>query len=128
MAQQWNWMNMPMRPALPPPRTKADIYEPPGGEAYIIEMHVPGIKPEEISIEATPDTLRVSVDPKPLDDSDRKYLRREQETGPWSRFFEFPMEIDPDQVRATIEYGILKIYATKALGGKLKVVPITQAA
>src|SRR6202521_1436001 len=121
MAQQWNWVNIPTRPALPPPPAAADVYEPAGGEAYVIEMHVPGVKPEEIAVEATPNSLRVSTDPQQPQDSGRRYIRREQEIRPWSRFFEFPMEIDTDKVRATMENGILKIYAPKALAGQPKV-------
>ena len=125
MAQQWNWLNIPMRPALPPPPTTADVYEPAGGEAYVVEMHVPGVKAEEIAVEVTPNSLRVSTDPRQPQDSGRRYIRREQEIRPWSRFFEFPMEIDTDKVRATMENGILKIYAPKALAGQPKVIRIT---
>ena len=32
-----------MVPALPPPRLTADIYETAGGEAYVIELPVPGL-------------------------------------------------------------------------------------
>jgi HSP20 family protein len=127
MAQQWNWLNIPMRPALPPPPTTADVYEPAGGETYIIEMHVPGVKPEEIAIEATPDTLRVTTEPQQPQDSGRRYLQREQEIRPGSRLFEFPMAIDPDKAQATLENGILKIYATKALASQRKVIRIGES-
>jgi HSP20 family molecular chaperone IbpA len=127
MAQQWNWLNIPMRPALPPPPTTADVYEPAGGEAYVIEMHVPGVKPEEIAIEATPDSLRVSTEPQQPEDSGRRYIRREHEIRPSSRLFEFPMAIDPDKVQATLENGILKIYATKALASQRKVIRIEES-
>jgi HSP20 family protein len=127
MAQQWNWLNIPMRPALPPPPTTADVYEPAGGETYIIEMHVPGVKPEEIAIEATPDSLRVSTEPEQPQDSGRRYLQREQEIRPGSRLFEFPMAIDPDKAQATLENGILKIYATKALASQRKVIRIGES-
>lgn len=126
MAQQWGWLNMPMRPALPPPPTTADLYEPAGGEAYIIEMHVPGVKPEEIVVEAAPESVRVSVDRQQSEDSGRRYILREQEMRSWSRLFEFPMEIDPDKVRATLENGILKVYATKALANQPKIIPIRE--
>jgi HSP20 family protein len=127
MAQQWNWLNIPMRPALPPPLATADVYEPAGGEAYIIEMHVPGAKPEEIAIEATPNTLRVSTDPQQPQDSGRRYIQREQEIRPWSRLFEFPMAIDADKVRATLQNGILKIYAPKTLADRPKVIRIRES-
>jgi HSP20 family molecular chaperone IbpA len=127
MAQQSIWLNIPMRPALPPPPTTADVYEPAGGEAYVIEMHVPGVKPEEIAIEATPDSLRVSTEPQQPQDSGRRYIQREQEIRPSSRLFEFAMAIDPDKVQATLENGILKIYATKALGSQRKVIRIGES-
>lgn len=41
-----------MVPALPPPRLTADIYETAGGDAYMIEIPVAGLKPDEIVIEA----------------------------------------------------------------------------
>jgi HSP20 family protein len=126
MAQQWNWLNMPMRPALPPPPTTADLYEPAGGEAYIIEMHVPGVKPEEVMVEAMPESVRVSVNRQQTDDFGRRYILREQDMRSWSRLFEFPMEIDPDKVRATLENGILKIQATKALANQPRVIPIKE--
>jgi HSP20 family molecular chaperone IbpA len=59
MAQQSSWFDIPMRPALPPPPATADLYETAGGEAYVVKMHVPGVEPEEIVVEATPDSLRV---------------------------------------------------------------------
>lgn len=127
MAQQSNWLDPQTRPALPPPPATADIYEPQGGEAYVVEMHVPGVKPAEITIEATPGTLRVSTDPQQPQDSGRRYIQREQEIRSWSRLFEFPMEIDPDRVRATLENGILRIYAPKTLASQPKVIKISES-
>src|SRR5258708_36270699 len=92
MAQQWNWLDLPMRPALPPPPSTADLYEPAGGEEYIIEMHVPGLESEEIVVEATPESVRVSTEPQKPEESGRTYIRREQATRPWSRVFAFSME------------------------------------
>jgi HSP20 family molecular chaperone IbpA len=130
MAQQWNWLDIPMRPALPPPPSTADMYEPAGGEEYVIEIHVPGVKPEDIVIEARPEGLRVSTnapqDEKSAQDekSGRKYILREQEIRRWSRLFEFPMEIDTDRVRAELENGILKIHAPKALSNPPKIIRV----
>jgi len=33
-------------------RLTADVYETPGGETYVLEIPLPGVKPEEIVIEA----------------------------------------------------------------------------
>ena len=65
MTQQWNWLRRPLLPALPPPRLTADIYETPGGEAYMIEIPIPGLTPEEIVIDVTSDNLTVSTSKSP---------------------------------------------------------------
>ena len=117
-----------MVPALPPPRLTADIYETAGGEAYTIEMPVPGLKPDEIVIEVTIDTITISTEPKQVEpDSGRRYIQREQALRPASRIFEFPMDIDTDNVRATLENGILKIHVPKAAASQRKVIRVAQS-
>jgi len=86
-----------------------------GGEAYVIEISVPGLKPDEIVIEADSSSLTVSTEPQQAEpDSGRRYIQREQPVRPLSRLFEFPVEIDTDNVRTTLENGILKIHVPKA--------------
>jgi HSP20 family molecular chaperone IbpA len=66
------------------------------------------------------------MNPPQEEDSGRNYIRHEQEIRPWSRLFELPMDIDPDNVRATLENGILKIYAPKATASRRKVTRIRE--
>ncbi len=63
------------RATEPVSQLKADIYETPGGEAYVIEIPVPGVKPDEIGIEVTVDSITVSTQRKDPD-SGRKYVPR----------------------------------------------------
>jgi HSP20 family protein len=129
MTQQWNWLRRPMLPALPPPRLTADIYETLGGEAYVIEIPIPGLTPEEIVIDVTSDSLTVSTRPQQAEsESNRRYVQREQSVGAMSRLFEFPEEIDTDHVQATLENGILKIHAPKAAAGRRRVIRLGKAA
>jgi len=118
-----------MVPALPPARLTADIYETAGGEAYVIEIPVPGLKPDEIVIEVNSSSLTVSTEPQQAEpDSGRRYIQREQPVRPLSRLFEFPVEIDTDNVRTTLENGILKIHVPKAAVGRRKVIRVGQLA
>jgi HSP20 family protein len=129
MTQQWNWMPRTKMPALPPPRLTADIYETVDGDAYVIEIPVAGRKPEEIIIDATSESLTVSTKPQQAEaNTSRRYLQREQPLEPMSRLFEFPVEIDTDNVRATLENGILKIEAPKAAAGRRRVILVGQSA
>jgi HSP20 family molecular chaperone IbpA len=63
----------------------------------VIEIPVPGLNPEEITIEATIDTMTVTDKPQQTEaDSGRTYIQHEQLVQPTSRIFEFPAEIDTD--------------------------------
>ena len=43
-----------------------------------------------------------------------------------SRVFEFPTEIDPDNISATLEAGMLKIHVPKAAASRRRVIPLKQ--
>jgi HSP20 family protein len=112
-------------PALPPPHLNADIYETVDGDAYILEIPVPGLQASELTIEATPDILTVSTHPAEQNgEINRRYLWQEQARGPMSRVFEFPVEIDPDNISANLEAGMLKIRVPKAAASRRKVIKV----
>ena len=82
----------------------ADIYETPCADAYVIEIPVPGLKPDEIVVEADTYSLTVSTEPAQTEPkSGRRYIQREFSVRPMSRIFNFPVEIDIDNVQATLE-------------------------
>jgi HSP20 family molecular chaperone IbpA len=66
-------------------RATADVYETPGGEAYVVKIPLPGLTREEIIVEA---------------------------------------DVDTDNVRVTLERGMLRIRAPKAAAGRPKVVRV----
>jgi HSP20 family protein len=131
MRQAWSPHVMMAMRALPSPRLTADVYETAGGDAYVVEIPVPGRTPDEISIEATPDMLTVTVRPRERrTEPAQAYLQREQPiaVGPESRIFEFPTEIDTDGIDATLRHGILRIQVPKAAASRRKVIVVEQSA
>ena len=138
MARQWSVRGGPIdqllgdvfaRPALPAPRLTANVYETVDADAFVIEIAVPGLRPEEITIEATSDGLTVSTHPQEAaSGAERRYIERDQPLMPMSRVFEFPVEIDTDNIRATLEHGILRIVAPKAAAGRRRVIKVAQSA
>jgi len=115
-----------MRPALPPPRLNADIYETVDGDTYVVEIAVPGLDVTEIDVEATPDMLTVTTRPRERErQSSRRYLLQEQQTEGMSRVFQFPDEIDPDGINATVQAGILRIEVPKAAASRRRVIRLT---
>src|SRR5581483_940191 len=114
------------RPALPSPRLAADVYETADGNAFVVEIPVPGLTPDQLTIEATADTLTVATQPRPAErEPGRTYIQREQAPGPMSRVIEFPVDIDTDNIRATLELGLLKIHVPKAMAGRRRIIKIS---
>ncbi|HEV7663023.1 MAG TPA: Hsp20/alpha crystallin family protein [Chloroflexota bacterium] len=112
-------------PALPAPRLTADIYETPDGDAYVVEIPVPGLSAGEITIEVTPEMVTVTTRPAASqDDAQRRYLQHEQQVQPMSRVFEFPVEINPDEISANLDAGMLKLHVPKAAASRRKVIKL----
>lgn len=112
-----------------PEQLLSNVYETPGGEAYVIEIPVPGLKPEEIIIEVSVHTVTVRTEPGETEpDPGRKYLQHEVSMRAMSRIFELPREIDTDNVRATLENGLLKIKVPKAIAARRRIIRIGQSA
>ncbi|TAK34911.1 MAG: Hsp20/alpha crystallin family protein [Chloroflexota bacterium] len=138
MVQQWNPFRETIdqflheasgRPSLPPARLTADVYETTDGEAFVVEIAVPGVKPDEIKVEAAGDSLTVSTQPQQAEpETGRRYFRREHPAGPMSRIIDFPEEIDTDNTQATLEHGILKIHVPKAAVSRSKVIKVRYSA
>jgi HSP20 family molecular chaperone IbpA len=91
------------------PQLAANIYDAPGGDAYVVEIPLADAKADDIGIEVTVDTITVKVPSE-------------------SRVFEFPADLDTDHVRAQLKQGVLRIEAPKALAGKRRTVRVEQVA
>ena len=114
--------------ALPPPRPTADVYETVDGDAFVIEVAAPGFLASQIIIEATSDSVTVSMMPKRARSGTRNRKIQQNPTPvPMSRVVQFPREIDTDNVRATLEHGIMNIYIPKAVASARRVIPIRKS-
>ena len=92
---------------------KADIRE--TDNAYELDIDLPGFKKDEVNLKLDQGYLTISAS-KGLDkddkDKDGRYIRRERYAGACSRSF-YVGEVEPDQVSAKYEDGILKISVPK---------------
>jgi HSP20 family protein len=106
---------------------RANFYETAGGDEYVIEVPVPGLEQSEIAIEADAESLVVRTEPRERAQSDGKYIQREHTPEPMSRVFEFPQEIDTDNIRATLDKGMLRLRVPKAAIGRRRIIRIVQS-
>ncbi len=79
-------------------------------EELIALVALPGSSKENIDLRVTEDSL--TVDAKMVA-REGKYLRREMGTAPRHREIKLPMEIKPEQVKASFKEGILEVRLPK---------------
>ena len=93
---------------------------------YYVRAELPGVKADELDIQATASNLSISGERKiELENEGAKYHRREREAGKFSRLVELPDEIDPDKVTAKLDNGILSVIVAKAEIAKPKQISIS---
>jgi HSP20 family protein len=91
----------------------ADIEE--TDDAFIVQLDVPGVKPEDIDVELRENQVRITGEIK---EKERTGVLRRQ-TRPVGRFehlIALPGEVDPDKVEATLSDGVLTLHLTKTGG------------
>lgn len=101
-----------------------NLYEKDG--TYTLECAVPGYKKDDITVEARGDQVMISGKySQEKTEEQNQYHCREMRQGSFMRTVGLPQEVDPDQVAAKLENGMLRItlHPTKSI--KSKTIPVT---
>lgn len=95
-------------------------------DAYVLKAQLPGIKPEDIAIEATAEevTIKGELKQEQQERKEEDFLRRELRYGKMQRSFMLPLAIDPNKVEATFEHGVVTVTLPKSEIVKPKVITI----
>ena len=92
---------------------------------YYVHAELPGIKPDELDISVTGDSLTISgerkIDPE---DENANYHRRERESGKFSRALSLPGQIDTSKVEASTANGVLTVVLSKSEAAKPKQITV----
>jgi len=91
---------------------------------YYIRAELPGIRPEDLEISVTLDTLTISGERKIPEEKNVSYYRREREAGKFNRVVSLPGQIDIEKVEAKYKNGILTIILPKAETSKVKQITV----
>jgi HSP20 family protein len=90
-------------------------------DGYVITAALPGVRPEDVQIEATSNTISISgetSDEREVDEGE--YVRRERRFGRFYRMLELPVEINADKAEASFENGVLTLRVPKSEATKPK--------
>ena len=94
-------------------------------DKYYIRAELPGVKGDELDIQVTENNLAISGERKiAAEEEGARYHRREREAGTFSRIIGLPGDINPDNVDAKLENGILTVVVSKAEAAKPKQISV----
>jgi len=98
---------------LGPETLVVDMYE--TDESVVVKTSVPGVKPEEIDITITGDTLTIKGETKVEEKVEKtNYIRQERRYGAFSRSVTLPTTVVAEQAKAEFEHGVLTLTLPKA--------------
>lgn len=100
-----------------------DAYHTPN--EVVVKAALPGLKPEDISIDITGDTLTIKGEGKAEKEIKKEdYLYQERRFGAFSRSIALPRGLQPDKAEATMEDGVLTLTIPKAEEVKPKAIKV----
>lgn len=100
-----------------------DIHE--NADSYQIEADLPGMRKEDISIDLQDNVLTISGERKQESEaSGQEDVRVERRYGKFVRSFTLPPNVDPDNIKASYQNGVLKLQLPKREEAKPKQIKV----
>ena len=84
------------------------------GNQFLLRAELPGFEKDDVEIMTNKYTLTFSAEKKSQkEEKEKNYLHRERTYSSSRRTINFPEEVDPSKVQATMNNGVLEIIAPK---------------
>ncbi len=84
-------------------------------DSVIVTAELPGVKKEDISINATEDGIEISAEIKREEKLEEKgFYRRERSYDRYYRSYSLPAPVKPNEAQATYKNGVLEVVLPKA--------------
>ncbi len=100
-----------------------DVYE--TDQDVVVKSSVPGVKPDDIDITITGDTLTIKGETKSEEKVEKaNYIRQERRYGAFSRSLTLPTTIVAEKAKAEFENGVLTLTLPKAEEVKPKTIKV----
>jgi HSP20 family protein len=100
-----------------------DVYE--TDDSVVVEAAVPGLKPEDVDINITGETLTIKGETTFEEKVEREnYIRQERRYGSFCRAVALPDGLDKDEAEADFENGVLTVTFPKSEEAKPKSIKV----
>ncbi len=94
----------------------------------IVKAELPGIDPKDIDVSVTGNTLKIQGERKQeTEEEDENFHKIERSYGAFFRSIQLPAEIDPDNVKAVYDKGVLILKLPKTEAETAKKIEISTA-
>lgn len=100
----------------------ANVFADPAG--YVLRMEVPGVPPEDLSIQAEGRTLTISGKREARSPENGSFHRRERGAGEFRRSVQLPPDVDAAGAQASCKNGILTVRVPKKEAAKPRQIAI----
>jgi HSP20 family protein len=80
-----------------------------GDNSVVVTAELPGVGRDDVSINLLDDVLTVEGQRRPRDEGQAQWHRRERGYGSFTRTIQLPFRVDPNNVQARFNNGILEI-------------------
>jgi HSP20 family protein len=98
-------------------------------DGYRFQAALPGYKPEEVQVTLENGTLTIAARRSEENRTERAgYLRREVYAGSFQRRFSLPAEVGADDIRVTLDNGMLSVDVKYAPARRAVTIPVGAAA
>lgn len=115
---RWGWI-APMSAA----NLAIDMFE--TKDEVVVKAALPGIKPEEVEVTITGNTLTISGESNEKDEVEEEdFLRKERRYGSFTRTVTLPERLKTDKADASFENGVLTLKVPKSEEVKSKMIKI----
>ena len=93
-------------------------------EAFVISAMLPGIQPDDLSIQVVNETVTIQGEFKNTREENAEYLLSEMPSGKFSRVLTLPSELDASKAEANFENGVLTLRVPKAEAARPRTIKV----
>ena len=120
------FLDMPLFGGLFDGTLPVDVYQ--TEEEVVVKASIPGIKPEDIDISVTGDTLSIRGEVQEEEEEKKgQYHLRERLYRSFARSLTLPSSVDPDKAKAEFKDGVLKLTLPKLEEAKTRRIVVKSA-
>ena len=93
-------------------------------DAYLVEADVPGVRPDDVTIDLRGKELRIGGEYGPSEQEDKGEQQRSRRTGRFDYRLTLPGEVNSEACAADLEHGVLRLRLPKASPSTRQRIPV----